>query len=105
MAHYIQFLDKETKQANLLNNIDKAICTNVLQCEVHPEYYGGLVFDWFNSIGFQLTQGKVLKDNQENSVRNHYKESEIWQDELHIINKIIDYMQEHYVIKTWYRVS
>jgi hypothetical protein len=106
MALNFQLLDKISNTPQSLSLVDEMICKECLNVEVHPNKYGGDwnkskgTFNWFDSIGFQIASGKTLEES-DNSVRNYYKSSEIWQEELPIIEKIIDYLQSKYTAKNW----
>ena len=49
--------------------------------------------------------GKDLDDSSDNSVRKYYQESEMWAEELPIIEKTLNYLQQHYTDKSWYQVN
>ena len=107
MALNFQLISKTTKEATSLSEIDDLICENVLHVTPHHKFYGGNedgCFNWFDTIGFQIASGLTLEDGT-TSVRNHYKNSEIWKEELPIIEKIIDYLQENFTTKNWVSVG
>ena len=105
MPSCFQLIEKVSGEPAVLSKVDDIICKEVYNCEPHPKYYGGDVFNWFDSIGFHLATGKSLCDNSDNSVRKYYKESEIWADELPIIEKTIDFLQENYTDRSFYQVK
>lgn len=106
MALNFMLIDKVTSKPVSLTNVDEIICKELLSVEVHPKKYGGdwtksdNTFNWFDSIGFQLASGRVLEDG-DNSVRNYYQQSDMWQEELPTIEKIIDFLQSKYVCHSW----
>jgi hypothetical protein len=106
MAINFMLKDKVTNKPVSPIDVDEIICKEILNVEAHPKYYGGdctksdNTFNWFDSIGFQLASGKELEDG-DNSVRRYYQESDMWQEELPIIEKIIDFLQSRYVCDSW----
>jgi hypothetical protein len=104
MPSCFQLIDRVTGEPTSLSLVDDRICKEVYNCEPHPRFYGGNVFNWFDSIGFQLAMSKDLDDNSDKSVRKYYQESELWADELPIIEKTIDFLQTNYTEKSWYEV-
>jgi len=101
MAVNFQLLDKTTKVAVPLVAVDEQVCIDVLNCTPHEKWWGGEVFNWYDTIGFQLASGKTLDDG-EKSVRKHYQESDLWVEEYPIIDRIISYLQDRYTTKSWY---
>jgi hypothetical protein len=97
MALHFQLLDKTTGEAQSLSKVDDRICLEVFNCTPHEKVYGGNVFNWFDTIGFQLASGKQL----ENEVYEHFKNAEWWQEELPIIESVIKFLQEHYTSRSW----
>jgi hypothetical protein len=104
MAVNFQLIDKSTKEAVRLSLLDDEICKNVYNVDPHPRFYGGDVFNWYDTIGFMIATGMNLEDG-DNSVRSYYQTSDIWQEELPIINKVIDYLQTKYTSKSWVSVG
>jgi hypothetical protein len=104
MANNFQLIDKVTDLPTSLSKIDEDICKLVLNCKPDDKRYGGDVFNWFDTIGFMLSSGMTLEDG-ENSVREHYKHSDIWKEEFPIIDKIISYLQSKYTAKHWVTIS
>ena len=107
MALNFQLIEKGSQKPASLNQVDVLICENILHEVPHEKYYGGSGknrFNWFDTIGFQLANGKTLEDS-EDSVRRYYQESEIWQEELSVIEKIIDFLQENYTVRSWISVG
>jgi len=100
MAVYFKLIDKVTDLPVSLSKVDEDICKLILKCEPHDKHYGGDVFNWFDSIGFQLASGKTLEDGKD-SVREYYQTSEMWAEELPMIEQIIDYLQSKYTCKSW----
>lgn len=106
MALNFQLLDKVTNEPQSLSKVDEIICVECLNVPVHPKKYGGdcnksnHTFNWFDSIGYQIASGKTLEDG-DNSVRKYYQESDMWKEELPIIEKIIDFLQSKYITKSW----
>ena len=100
MAVNFQLLDKTTKVAVPLVAVDELICTDVLNCTPHEKWWGGEVFNWYDTIGFQLAYGKKLEDGDD-SVRDYYKDSELWKEEYPMIDSIISYLQKHYTSRNW----
>lgn len=104
MAVNFQLLNKETKEPVGLVEVDERICREIYKEEPHERWWGGTTFNWYDSIGFQLACGLTLEDG-ENSVRQHYRSSEIWREELPIIEKVIDFLQENYTTKNWVSIG
>lgn len=106
MAVNFKLLDKSTLTPISLITVDEDICTKVLQVPTHETFWGGVgenSFNWYATIGFMLASGLTLEDTPSEgiSVRAYYQQSEIWQEELPIIEKIIDYLQSKYISKSW----
>ena len=101
MPSCFQLICKETNEPVSLVSIDEQICKEVYNCGPHPRLYGGTVFNWYDTIGFQLASGKTLEDD-ENSVRAYYAANDIWQEELPVINKVLDYLQQRFTARSWY---
>ena len=102
MPRCFQLIEKATGKPAKLSLIDDILCKEVYNCEPHPKFYGGNIFDWFESIGFQLAMGRTLDDKSDKSVRKYYQGSDVWADELPMIEKTIDYLQQHYTEESWY---
>lgn len=100
MAVNFQLLDKQTGEAVKLVKVDELICTDILKCKPHEKWWGGEVFNWYDSIGFQLAYGKTLEEG-EDSIRNYYKNSDMWKEEYPLIDTIISYLQERYNCRSW----
>lgn len=101
MAYYFQLLDKKTNQPIELTKVDEDICRKVYKCEPHHKFWGGEVFNWYDSIGFQLATGLKLEDGP-NGVRNYYNKAWSQEEELPLINKVITFMQKNYKVKNGY---
>lgn len=104
MAINFQLIDKTTGEPVSLSHVDELICEDVLFVEVHPRSYGGTVFNWFDTIGYQLAMGFRLEDG-DNSVRNYYRNNDLWEEELPMIEKIIDFLQEKYTVHSWVSIG
>jgi hypothetical protein len=104
MPNCFKLISKETNEAVSLINIDELICEKVLNIPIDPVHWGGGVFNWHDTIGFQLAMGKTL-ENGENSVSNYYWTNDIWEDELQYIMPIIKYLQNNYTARSWYEVN
>lgn len=104
MALNFQIIDKSTNEPVRLSLLDDEICRNVYNVEPHPKLYGSTVFNWYDTIGFMLATGMSLEDG-DNSVRNHYVNSDLWKEELPIINQVIDYLQSKYTSNNWVTVG
>ena len=100
MAVNFQLLDKQTREAVSLSLVDDMICKDVYNCTPHVMHYGGNVFNWYDTIGFQLACGLELEDG-EKSVREYYKNSELWKEEYPMIDSVISYLQKYYTTKSW----
>lgn len=96
MANCFQLFPKGSTTAISLNKLDEEIC-EILNVPVHPKHYGGGfvegAFNWFDTIGFTIAMGKSLEEGE---VREHYRNSDLWQEELPVIEKILDYLEENY---------
>jgi hypothetical protein len=98
-----QLFKKGESSAVSLNKIDEEICINVLNVDVDAKKYGGGFvkngFDWFNTIGFQISQGKALGSQE---LKDHYLASEMWAEEAPIIEKVINYLENNYSSTSFY---
>jgi hypothetical protein len=104
MAVNFQLICKSTNEPVKLSSIDDEICRKVYNVEPHERFYGGNIFNWYDTIGFMIATGMSLEDG-DNSVRKHYENSELWQEELPIINQVIDYLQDKYTSKSWISIG
>ena len=104
MAVNFQLISKSTNEPVRMSSIDDDICREVYGVEPSEKFFGGGIFNWYDTIGFMLATGMNLEDG-DNSVRNHYNNSDIWQEELPYINKVIDYLQSNYTFKSWYSIG
>lgn len=93
-----KLISKATGETQTLNNIDIEIC-QVMGVEVHPVQYGGNVFNWFDTIGFQIASGKELGSTE---LRDHYLKSEMWAEKAPMIEKILDYLEANYRSNSFY---
>ena len=100
MAVNFQLLDKQTGEAVKLVLVDELICADVLKCTPHEKWWGGEVFNWYDTVGFQLAYGKKLEDGDD-SVRAHYRDSDLWKEEYPVIDSIISYLQKRYNCRSW----
>jgi len=100
MAVNFQLLNKQTKETVALVQVDELICQDVFNCTHHSKWWGGEVFNWYDTIGFQLACGLQLEDG-ENSVREYYKNSELWKEEYPMIDSVISYLQKYYTSSSW----
>ena len=100
MANYFQLVPINGTKPENLSLIDERICKEVFQCEPHPEWWGSGVLDWYNCIVFMLSEGKSLHEG-ENSVREYCRNNNLWAEELPLIEKVIDFLQENYTVKCW----
>jgi len=98
MAQCFQLLDKQTNEAVSLSVIDEQICNEVLHTPVHPKYYGGDKFNWFDTIGFQIATGKDLHSEE---LVNHYN-NDLWADEYPLVKDIVSFLRERYVSRSFY---
>lgn len=103
MALHFQLLDKSTGEAQSLSKVDDRICLEVFNCTPHTKVYGGNVFNWFDTVGFQLASGKSLDETNDNYVLAYYKNSEWWQEELPVIESVVKFLQKNYTCKSWNR--
>lgn len=95
MAQYFQLLDNNSQTAVPLHEVDRLIC-ELLETPVHERYYGGDVFNWFDTIGYQISCGKTLDE-----VLEYYTTSDIWQEELPVITKVIELLKEKFTVRPW----
>lgn len=100
MAIYFQLLDITTNEAVGLSDVDTKVCTH-MNIDTHPRYYGGGVYNWYDTIGFKLAEGYTLEDSN-NSVWNYYNESEMWEEERSWLLPIISFLQTNYKCKSGY---
>ena len=100
MAVNFQLLNKQTKETVALVQVDELICQDVFNCTPHSKWWGGEVFNWYDTIGFQLACGLQLEDG-EKSVREYYKNSELWKEEYPMIDSVISYLQKYYTSRSW----
>lgn len=101
MPDCFQLLDSNSGKAVNLNEIDKEVC-ELLDVPVDEKKYGGVPshknsFNWFDTIGFQLSQGKTFEE-----IDIHYRTSKMWDDEYHVLSKIIIYLKGKYTPQSFY---
>jgi hypothetical protein len=101
MAIYFQLIDINTNDVAGLNQVDDRICTELLQIETHPRFYGGGLYNWYDTIGYKLAEGYTLEDGDK-SVTNYYNESTLWEEEKHWLMPIIKFLQTNYKCKSGY---
>ena len=103
MAQCFQLLDKQTNKPVSLFAVDESICTDVLNVPVHKKKYGGGfvegAFNWFDSIGFQIADGKALGSQE---LRDHYLTNEMWAEEAPVISRILDYLEARFTSYSFY---
>lgn len=93
MANNFQLFPKGSNTAARLFDIDKEICTKVLNITVHEKVYGGSGegrFDWFNTIGYLIASGREL-----GSEELRLKVAE-WTENDPIGVKVLAYLEENY---------
>lgn len=100
MAIYLKLINKSTQQEVNLIDVDEEICLNVLKVKIHPRFWGGNVFNWYDSIGFTMASGMNLQSGE---LREHYENSDIWKEDLDTIRPIIDYLEANYISKRYSR--
>ncbi len=86
MPNCINFTKFQASEPTVLNRIDEELCEH-LGVEVQSTTW---VHNWFNTVAFSLACG-----NDWNKVR------EIYRDTPELI-KIIDYLEEHYEVNSWW---
>ena len=96
MPRCFRLLEKGTQTAKSLNSIDTEICEKVLHVEVHPKWYGGGEFNWFDTIGLLLACGKSL---------NPESDDYILKDETYgeTFVKVVNYLSERYDSDSFYQ--
>jgi hypothetical protein len=102
MPSCFQLFDRDTNQIVSLSSVDDAICTQVLNTQPHPQFYGGNVFNWFDTIGFMIATGKPLGSQE---LRDHYLSSDMWAEEAPVIRQILDYLESRYTSHSFYAVK
>lgn len=94
MANYLRLFDNTSKEAASLVSVDERICREVYNVEPHDVNWGSNVFNWYDSIGYQLSTGKSMEE-----VRQYYVTSDIWTEELSIILPVIEFLEANYTPK------
>ena len=102
MPSCFQLFDKQTNQAVSLIALDESICADVLNTQPHPRFYGGTVFNWFDTIGYMIATGKPLGSQE---LRDHYLKSDMWAEEAPIISNVLDYLEARYTSHSFYSVK
>jgi len=97
MPSCFKLFKKTDGQAQSLNKLDEEICT-LLGVPVHPKKYGGHIYNWFDTVGFQIATGKDLGSQE---LRDHYL-SPMWIEDTWII-KVIDYLEDNYTSHSFYQ--
>ena len=82
-----QLISKQTGEPANFHDVDEALC-NMLGVPVDPERF---VYSWYGIIGMAAACGHTFKKMRE----------EIFVDAEPTALKIIDYLDEHYIIKCW----
>ncbi len=100
MANYLTLFDKTSKEAVSLISIDERICKEVYNVEPHDTHWGSNVFNWYDTVGYQLSTGKSMEE-----VRQHYVTSDIWTEELPMILPVIEFLENNYTPKASWRWS
>lgn len=100
MPNCFQLLDKTSNEPVSLSLVDEQICKEVYKTKPHAKWYGGDVFNWFDSIGFQIAMGKSLPQ-----VREYYNTNPLWEEERIYINPALNYIEEHYNARSYYAVN
>ena len=93
MPDCFQLISKVTQEPTSLHQIDEEVC-KVLNVEPHNRRYGGSgenAWDWFNTIGYDLSQRRTFPE-----IRERYSSDEFYAEYLPRILKIIDYLEESY---------
>lgn len=98
MPIYFELIDITTNEVVSLNDVDTRICTH-MNIEVHPQRYGGDLYNWYSTIGHKLAEGYTLEDGDK-SVTNYYNESTLWEEEKHWLMPIIKFLQKNYKCKS-----
>tara|TARA_R110002167_G_scaffold1337_1_gene5922 strand:+ start:12689 stop:12994 length:306 start_codon:yes stop_codon:yes gene_type:complete len=100
MSNNFQLIDNKTNEAVAVNQIDKEIC-DLLDVDVHPKFYGGDQYNWFNTIGFQIAMGKPLGSEE---LRDYITDTSPngWSKEWAEMGKtVLDYLESTYTSKAW----
>jgi hypothetical protein len=100
MPNCFQLFDKSSSEVVSLISVDERICKEVYNVEPHSKYWGSTVFNWYDTIGFTIAMGKSL-----DQVRDHYVKSDVWLEELPIINKVLDFLEDNYTTRSFYESS
>lgn len=100
MSNCFQLLDKQSNEPVSLSMVDEQICTQVYKTQPHPKWYGGDVFNWFDSIGFQIAMGKSLAQ-----CREYYNSNPLWSEELVYIIPALDYIEQNWNARSFYSVN
>ena len=91
MAKYLTLFDKTSKEAVSLISIDERICREVYNVEPHDVKWGSNVFNWYDTVGYKLSTGKNMEE-----VREYFKASDIWTEELPMILPVIEFLENNY---------
>lgn len=87
-------------EAVSLITVDERICKEVYKVEPHKKFWGSTVFNWFDTIGFNIAMGNTLQQT-----RNYYANSETWEEEREVIMQVMDFLEANYATKSFYSVS
>lgn len=98
------FSKDNQEKAISLTLIDERICREVLNVEPHPKWYGGTVFNWFDTIGFMIASSSDMYLGSA-ALREHYSKSEMWAEEWPMIEKILDFLEANYTSTSFYQSS
>ena len=100
MPNHFQLIDKKTNKPVSLKEIDEEIC-DLIGVEVHPKFYGGDLYNWFDIIGFQIAMGKPLGSKE---LRNYVTDDSPngWSaDHVARGRLVLDYLENVYTSKAW----
>ena len=99
MPNCFQLRDKLTGEPVSLNCIDEELCKEVLHCEPHSRFFGGNIFNWYDTIGYMMATNGWSIDSEE--LMNHYRNSDMWEEEFPLIERIINFLKGEYTSKSW----
>lgn len=100
MPNNFQLTCKVTKKPVAINQIDKEICMLLNVC-VHPKFYGGDKYNWFNIIGFQIAMGKPLGSQE---LRDYVTDTSFngWDREYAEMGRLVlNYLENTYTSRAW----
>lgn len=100
MSAKFQLIDNKTNEPVALNQVDEEIC-ELLNVDVHPKFYGGDQYNWFNTIGFQIAIGKPLGSKE---LRDYVTDSSPngWTADYAAKGRLVlDYLENTYTSRAW----